>query len=279
MLKGRKEKAVERAMKEQQRLLEEERRRDRRIRQRRRGRTLGCLVSLLFLGTAAFLGWRFLKVWQDPVRRMVLLYQCPEEVASYVAIEPEAKEFAVNYHDYADREDPIDLSKDLRADRWPHLIQWDKRWAYRWYGDGYLGITGCGPTALSIVLTGLGAGEQWNPWAVASWAQNRGYYVDGIGTAWSMMTEGASRFGLSASELELSVQALKDAILDQEPVIASMLPGDFTKEGHFIVITGINEDGTLSVIDPNSRIRTKKNWDIDVILRQCAALWAYQKNS
>ena len=224
-------------------------------------------------GAAVF---RFWQILQDPVRRLVLLYQCPEEIASYVVLEPEARELAVNYHSYAERNDPVDLSQELKKQKWPQLIQWDKRWAYQWYGDGYLGITGCGPTALSVVLTGLGAGEKWNPGAVASWAQEQGYYVDGIGTAWSMMTEGASRLGLSAEELELSRQSLLEALSEGMPVIDSVLPGDFTREGHFIVITGVNPDGTLCIIDPNSREKTRRGWEIDGILNQSAALWAYR---
>lgn len=43
-----------------------------------------------------------------------------------------------------------------------------------------------------------------------------------------------------------------------------MRPGDFTTIGHFILLTGV-EDGKIKVNDPNSKIRSSKLWDYDVI--------------
>ena len=33
----------------------------------------------------------------------------------------------------------------------PLFLQWDERWGYRSYGGDFLAVTGCGPTALSMV--------------------------------------------------------------------------------------------------------------------------------
>ena len=54
-----------------------------------------------------------------------------------------------------------------------------------------------------------------------------------------------------------------------------MGPGDFTSSGHFIVLTGLNDDGTVRVNDSNSRINSKKSWDLDRIMGQIRNLWSY----
>ena len=51
-----------------------------------------------------------------------------------------------------------------------------------------------------------------------------------------------------------------------------MLPGDFTTEGHFIVLYSRTADGYL-VRDPNSIARSEKTWTYDRLSGQIAALW------
>jgi hypothetical protein len=58
-----------------------------------------------------------------------------------------------------------------------------------------------------------------------------------------------------------------------------MKPGDFTTTGHFIVLTGLTEEGTLNVNDPNSIARSEKNWDVDTVISQVKAAWSYSVSS
>ena len=52
-------------------------------------------------------------------------------------------------------------------------------------------------------------------------------------------------------------------------VIALMGPGVFTTWGHYIVLTGVNDQGQVSVADPGSRERTNKKWfSFNTILEQ-----------
>lgn len=55
-----------------------------------------------------------------------------------------------------------------------------------------------------------------------------------------------------------------------------MKSGNFTTEGHFIVLTGTS-DGKIKVNDPNSRARSKL-WDYETIEGQIKNLWAFDKN-
>ena len=55
-----------------------------------------------------------------------------------------------------------------------------------------------------------------------------------------------------------------------------MGPGEFTSNGHFIVLTGL-QNGRLKINDPNSRKNSEKTWDIDQVLEQTKAVWVYYK--
>lgn len=57
---------------------------------------------------------------------------------------------------------------------------------------GIIGLSGCGPTCLSMVLLALTEDEEATPYEVARFSEENGYYVEGSGTAWSLMTEGAA---------------------------------------------------------------------------------------
>ena len=56
-----------------------------------------------------------------------------------------------------------------------------------------------------------------------------------------------------------------------------MGPGEFTSNGHFIVLTGL-QNGRLKINDPNSRKNSEKTWDIDQVLEQTKAVWYITNN-
>jgi hypothetical protein len=60
-------------------------------------------------------------------------------------------------------------------------------------------------------------------------------------------------------------------------VICSLAPGDFTTEGHFIVIASQTEDGLLDIRDPNSEERSKRQWEAEYIASQSACAWAFYR--
>lgn len=91
------------------------------------------------------------------------------------------------------------------------------------------------------------------------------------------MSSGAQKLGLSVSRVSLSESAVREALKNKKPVICSMGAGDFTDNGHFIVLKGISKDGKLQVNDPNSIARSEKEWDFEVVLKQAKAAWAYGK--
>jgi len=158
----------------------------------------------------------------------------------------------------------------------PRLYQTDRRWAEKQYGTNVMEINGCGPTCLSMVYCGLTGDTKWNPYAVAKMAEENGYYVPGVGTSWDLMTEGAKKLGLKGEQMGLSENAIRNSLESGSPIICAMGPGDFTTEGHFIVLTGVNEEGKIIVNDPNSEELSEKTWDLERLMGQMKNLWRYK---
>ena len=178
---------------------------------------------------------------------------------------------------YADYEGPvdIDISGEVKQGEIPHFLQWDKRWGYETYGSDFLALTGCGPTCLSMVLCGLSGDTQWNPLEVARWAEEQGYYVDGSGSSWELMTTGAESLGLTASEVIFDEDHILSTLEAGTPIICVVGPGDFTTSGHFLVLRGVDGDGNILLNDPNSVVRTEKSWDLQDLIAQIRNLWSY----
>ena len=156
----------------------------------------------------------------------------------------------------------------------PHLYQTDPAWANEAYAGSDVATAGCGPTCMTMVYAGLTGKTDYDPASMAAFSEANGFVDSGM-TAWSFMTEGAAMLGLSAEELPADASVLTAALREGRPVIASVLPGDFTTVGHFIVIAGVDETGNLIVHDPNSPERSSRSWDAQDVLNQCANLWAY----
>lgn len=188
---------------------------------------------------------------------------------------PEAYVFVEEYHKYKNTPFDEDLKLKIVKGEIPLFIQWDRRWGYQYYGDDLLGINGCGPTCLSMVLCGLTGNSEWNPYRVARFSEEKGYYVQGEGTSWNLMVSGAEELGLYSEQGTISKKYIQDNLSSESPMICSMLPGDFTYTGHFIVLRGVDSNGNIMVNDPNSKQNSKKRWGIDELVPQIRSVWRY----
>jgi hypothetical protein len=202
----------------------------------------------------------------------------PEALKKLAENEPDAADYVRGWADGRGRlydAGAIDLRGELLSGGIPLLLQWDARWGYADYGSSALGLTGCGPTCLSMVAAGLTGDAALNPLAVAEYSSGSGWYIEGAGTSWELMRSGAEHFGLRWEELPLDDGAMRAALDAGRPIIASMLPGDFTESGHYVVLAGCGADG-YRVLDPNSPTRSAKAWSYETLSRQIGNLWAYE---
>ena len=212
---------------------------------------------------------------EEPRARDILahLEDYPQELLELAVRNPETVDFVADYPQEKDRT-PAETVEEAERGTIPLLLQWDPRWGYAQYGDGPMALNGCGPTALSMVICGLTGDGTATPYTVAQYAQEMGYYVDGVGTSWELMSAGGAHFGVTARELPLSQSVMENALAAGEPIICSVGPGDFTTSGHFIVLSGL-EDGKFQVRDPNRRSTSEKLWDYDTLAGQITNLWAF----
>ena len=194
----------------------------------------------------------------------------PADYLDMLGRNSETLDFVLGYPEHHSDAPAGSLTESL--DTVPLLLQWDMRWGYQTYGSSTIAVSGCAPVCLSMAASYLTGDASITPYRVAQYAANAGYYVPGQGTSWSLLTEGAFAFGISCRQLSLDEAQINAALDAGHPVICSMSPGDFTTEGHFIVLYGRTADGYL-VRDPNSIARSEKTWTYDRLSGQIAALW------
>lgn len=201
----------------------------------------------------------------------------PEKIIEMLISNPETLEFVLEYPENirnVSEYPQIDITNECNAADIPLFIQWDKRWGYNKYGNSVIGLSGCGPTCLSMVAAGLLKNTELNPLNIARFSENGGYISSDNGTSWSLMTEGAEKLGLSSKEIPLDEKVIINRLQKGNPIICSMRPGDFTKTGHFIVLYGY-KDGKILINDPNSMERSNREWLYSDIEYQIKNMWCY----
>ncbi len=147
--------------------------------------------------------------------------------------------------------------------------QLDERYADQPYGTDRIGKSGCGPTAMAIVVSSL-TDDRVDPAEMAEWAYRHGYWCKGSGSYHSLIPGAAEAWGLPVSGCSASEpQRIVDALTAGKLVVAIMAEGHFTKSGHFIVLRGV-QDGKILVADPASWQRSGQSWDLSIILEEAS---------
>lgn len=245
---------------------------------RRRKRIIVFLYLLLSLLIVFFVAYNigFIKIVEECYLSVMQPdIDVPENIIEFGEKYPEAKTFVNEYPKYYGRDLHIDIAEEVDSSDIPLFIQWDRRWGYRDYGVSCVGLSGCGPTCLSMVYCGLTKDSFYNPYEVAKYSMCNGYYVDGQGTSWNLMSAGAEYMGLSVQQGIVSADYIKNNLSEETPMICSMSPGDFTYTGHFIVLVGLDDNGDVIVNDPNSPINSKRHWAAEELTNQMKAVWKY----
>ncbi len=251
----------------------------RRRKHRRQRRNLGCLMSVALLLVLA-LGLLLLLPKQQKNDTLRAFAEAngleadawPEELVELLEKNPEAEDFVLNYPLKKDLVPQIDLQDCVGTDTVPLLLQWDERWGYGRYAGELMGLSGCGPTCLSMVCLYLLDDPALTPRAVAAFAEEHGYSERGSGSAWTLISVGGEQLGLEVEELPLHKETILRELESGNPVICVVGAGDFTTTGHFIVLTGTSHDG-VSVNDPNSPARSAQVWELERVMEQIKNLW------
>lgn len=199
--------------------------------------------------------------------------QYPKQLKELALKNEEALEFVYDYPAEHVKEHTIDLTEEASMDSVPLFVQWDKRWGYEKYSGNFFAASGCGPTTLSMVVVYLTHNREASPIAVAKYSKEAGYSVDGSGSSWTLISEGCRHYGVKAKAVALDESRMKAELDEGHPIVVNVGPGDFTDTGHFMVITGYDDEG-FSINDPNSIEKSGKMWLFKNISSQIRAVWS-----
>lgn len=199
----------------------------------------------------------------------------PEEIIELLDKNPETVDFVAKYGELKDVP-PAETVGELPEDgSLPYLLQWDARWGYQPYNNCVIAASGCGPTCLSMVITGLTGDPTVTPYVLAKYAEEMGYTISEGGTYAAFMRDPVEAWGITATESLESESFVQDETAKGKPVACNLEPGKyFTDVGHFIIITGY-EDGVITILDPFSIENTEKEWNYSDIKEQIAGLYSY----
>lgn len=154
-------------------------------------------------------------------------------------------------------------------------------WARVPFGDADIGKSGCSVTCLSMVISYFRSGAASSGWVypndVVSMIQNKtgnyNYFHTSGGQSWDIFRNVASWYGLKCSAIASNSIIL--SLQQNRPVIMSCKPGEFTKKGHFIVITGIDSNGYCWVNDPSHPEKSYKPYTVDALIREGKGFWTF----
>lgn len=116
------------------------------------------------------------------------------------------------------------------------------------YGPhGTVSTHGCGLVSVAMVATYLK--DEWHDPVVL--AEQFADYNTPVGSKWTLIKDSAEELGLSLQEQTYDWATVRGALENGQVVIA-LYGSDsyFTDGGHFVVLTGVNENNLITVNDP-----------------------------
>lgn len=139
-----------------------------------------------------------------------------------------------------------------------------------------IGASGCGPTAMAMVLA-TWADPKVTPATECAWALKNGWKAPYQGTYYAYFPPAAERYGLKCRQLNavnlygnngaVYHDRAKDAIDRGDLVIACMGKGNWTSSGHFVLVWKIEGD-TIYINDPASTKPARTRGSYSLFKRQ-----------
>lgn len=196
-------------------------------------------------------------------------YNLPNREALTVGNDPDTIDFIYNLNN-GSTDFPSFSGESLELNRkTPFYLQWDNRWAYNDLPPRNIGISGCGPTSMAMILSRLKNDKTITPNKISIDART---YMSNEGISWNFFNDGASIYGYTIDDVPLDKDAMIKA-LEKGPLLVSVSRGYFTLYGHIFVIDSY-QDGKFIINDPNSIKNTMRPWTYEEIHDQIVHMWS-----
>jgi hypothetical protein len=146
------------------------------------------------------------------------------------------------------------------------------------HGCGSIAACGCGPTSVAIVASTFLNRSISPVETTANVCAVGGCYSSG--SSFEALAQTLNQYyNIRTKWAQSDQEVINELGTGRALVIALMGPGTFTSGGHYIVLTGVNTSGQVSVADPASRARTNTKWfsfNLVTSQRKAAFLIAYK---
>lgn len=149
--------------------------------------------------------------------------------------------------------------------------QGDQRWgSYLYGGADPIKKYGCGPTAVAMIVTSFSPyGYNLTPADLADWSASHGGYAPQSGSYHSLIPDSLSAFGLQVDGVEICSEKNAAELLQSGHILVALMgKGSLTRNGHFIVITKILDNGNVYIADPNSFENSLKEWNLAQLMNE-----------
>lgn len=135
---------------------------------------------------------------------------------------------------------------------------------YPYSSYGTISSHGCGPTSMAIVVSSF-TKQSISPITTTEWACSNGYCFSN-GSAHSLICGQANYYGLDCHQTTDNQEIVNSLASGNSLVVVLANEGEFTDGGHFLVLTGVDSSGNISIADPASPEKTKNTYTLDFLL-------------
>lgn len=109
--------------------------------------------------------------------------------------------------------------------------------------------SGCGAVCIAMVIAMLTGNTEQDPYSLFYLAAKEGWYT-GDGLTHRVLSRFARQNGLPACWTDTDVETVKKSLDRGLPVVVHIGEGHFASEGHYLLLTGYERDGSFVVFDP-----------------------------
>ncbi|MDI9591015.1 MAG: hypothetical protein QM302_08285 [Acidobacteriota bacterium] len=158
----------------------------------------------------------------------------------------------------------------------PLLYTFDTRWAYAQYADGFLGVTGSGPVALSMASMGLSGKTTYDPATIAQAITDAKLASGVTGMDDSFVSGHASEVGLTATSVDASSDGIYSPLSESLPVLVKLKAdsGIGSASAHWAIVAQLNSDNSITLYDPTSVAASSHSWSLGAVASRTDTAYA-----